>query len=607
MADGFDSERQHAEPTESAVLAGGDAAAAEAAAADSSRAAPGDPARDGPTSGGGSLNASSAGPALEVSRDGTDESAADAGSAADEGAAQPSASERGSGESVSAGGAGAEGQPESEDRSPQAAAPGEAQTAEAASTQPPDAGASGVPAGGAGAPAAPSGAGGIRAADGRPKSRSKRAPLPGPEVKRGAKKAPKKTTTQEKLATAERRQAERGRRPLDGVRVLDLSRLLPGPYASHILASFGAEVIKVEKPGEGDYMREFDPKSQGFNAAFLTINRGKQSLAIDLKNLAGKEAFIALANKSDVVLDGFRPGVMDRLGLGYESLRESNPRLIYAALTGYGQTGALAEEAGHDLNYIALAGMLDLLGEADGMPAVPGVQIADVAAGALPTVIGILLALQDRTRSGTGQMVDISMFDSILGLMPVQVANYTATKRRPRRGYERLFGRYACYGIYPVRNGRYVAVAALEPKFWEALCTAMNRPDLIEDQYAEGDAQEILKAELTRSFQKKDVNEWMEIFAEYDACVTEVREISRVVQDDGVAERDMVTPVRGKGNAVYEQLGVFPKLSDSPGYIQGDPPARGEHTRQLLRSLDYDDEKIDEMLAAEVVEQAGAG
>ena len=435
---------------------------------------------------------------------------------------------------------------------------------------------------------------------------TKRAPLPGPKIKRAKKKATKRTTTREKLVSAERHPVAHGRRPLDGIRVLDLSRLLPGPYASHILKSFGAEVIKIEKPGEGDYMRGYLPKTQGVNAAFLTINRGKKSLAVNLHDEKGKAAFIALVKESDVVIDGFRPGVMERLGLAYEQLKEVNPRLIYASLTGYGQTGPYSQMAGHDLNYMAFAGMLDLLGESDGMPAVPGVQIADVAAGALPTVIGILLALQQRTKTGEGQSIDISMFDSVIGLMPVQIANYTATKRRPKRGHERLFGRYACYNIYPVRNSRYLAVAALEPKFWEALCLAIDREDLIEDQYVEGDVQEILKAELTRTFQKKEVSEWMEIFAETDVCVTEVREISRVVQDDSVAERRMVTPIRGADGTVYEQLGVFPKLSETPGYVTGEVPARGGNTRELLESLDYAPERIDELMEAKVIEEPPA-
>ena len=433
---------------------------------------------------------------------------------------------------------------------------------------------------------------------------TKRAPLPGPEIKRAPKKTTEKTTTQEKLESAEQNEAEGGRRPLDGIRVLDLSRLLPGPYASHILASFGAEVIKVEKPGEGDYMREYLPQVQGFNATFLTINRGKRSIAVDLRKPAGKEVYRNLVQRSDVILDGFRPGVMDKLGLGYEDLSKLNPKIIYAALTGYGQTGPHAQWAGHDLNYLALSGMLDLLGDADGVPLVPGIQIADIAAGALPTVIGILLALQHRSKSKSGQMVDISMFDSLLGLMPAQIANYTATKRRPKRGHERLFGRYACYNIYPVRNGRFMVVAALEPKFWAALCTAIDREDLIQDQYVEGHAQDILIAELTRIFQKKQVDDWMEIFGEIDACVTEVREISRSVQDDNSTQRGLITPVRGKDGEVYEQLGVFPKLSDAPGYIAGDAPLRGEHTRQILRSLKYPAKQIDEMVAAKVIEES---
>ena len=434
---------------------------------------------------------------------------------------------------------------------------------------------------------------------------AKRAPLPGPEIKRAPKKSIEKTTTHEKLESAEQKEVEGGRRPLDGIRILDLSRLLPGPYASHILASFGADVIKIEKPGEGDYMREYLPQTQGFNATFLTINRGKRSISLDLRKPEGQEVFRALVERSDVVLDGFRPGVMEKMGLGYQALSEVNPKIIYAALTGYGQTGPNAQQAGHDLNYLALSGMLDLLGDGEGVPLVPGIQIADVAAGALPTVIGILLALQHRNKTKAGQLVDISMFDSLLGLMPVQIANYTATKRRPKRGQERLFGRYACYNIYPVRNGRFMVVAALEPKFWAALCKAIDREDLIQDQYVEGHAQDILIAELTRIFQKKQVDEWMEIFVDVDACVTEVREISRSVQDDHAAQRGLITPIRGKDGEVYEQLGVFPKLSDAPGYIAGDAPLRGQHTRQILRSLRYPAKQIDEMVAAKIVEESG--
>ena len=433
----------------------------------------------------------------------------------------------------------------------------------------------------------------------------KRKPLPGPKIKRAPKKSTRRATTKEKLAKAEKQPVRSGKRPLDGIRVLDLSRLLPGPYASHILASFGADVIKVEKPGEGDYMREYMPQLQGMGATFFTINRGKQSIAIDLSKDGGKEVFLALVKRTDVVLDGFRPGVMDRLGLGFEELRKTNPRLIYAALTGFGQTGPYADRAGHDLNYMALSGMLELLSDSSGVPLLPGVQLADVAAGALPAVIGILLAIQHRHKKRIGQMVDISMFDALLGMMPAQVANYSATKLRPKRGHERLFGRYACYNIYPVRNGRYISVAALEPRFWADLCNAIERPDLIADQYAEGHAQEVLKAELTRTFQKKQAEDWMEVFAESDACVCEVREIPRAVQDPAATRRGMITPVRGKDGEIYEQVGVFPKLSEAPGYVSGEAPRRGEHTRDILRRMKYTVKRIEALLEEGAIEEHG--
>ena len=433
----------------------------------------------------------------------------------------------------------------------------------------------------------------------------KRKPLPGPKIKRAPKKSVRRTTTKEKLATAEKETITPGKRPLDGVRILDLSRLLPGPYASHILANFGADVIKVERPGEGDYMREHMPELQGMGATFFTINRGKRSIAIDLRHEQGKEIFRAMVKRADVVLDGFRPGVMERLGLGYDQLTKVNPRLIYAALTGFGQSGPYTDRAGHDLNYLALSGMLELLADEDGVPLLPGVQIADIAAGALPTVIGVLLALQHRQKRRVGQMVDIAMFDSLIGLMPVQIANYSATKLRPRRLHERLFGKYACYNIYPVRNGRYLSVAALEPHFWEDLCHAIDRPDLIDDQYADGHAQDVLKAELTRTFQKKQVEDWMEIFSESDACVSEVREIPRAVQDPAVAHRGMITPVRGKDGEIYEQIGVFPKLAKTPGYVSGEAPNRGEHTRQILRQMKYKVRRIEELLNEGAIEEYG--
>jgi crotonobetainyl-CoA:carnitine CoA-transferase CaiB-like acyl-CoA transferase len=427
--------------------------------------------------------------------------------------------------------------------------------------------------------------------------------LPGPMIQSAAKKSARRTTAEPVTPIAALKPIKIGIRPLDGIRVLDLSRLLPGPYASSMLANFGAEVIKIERPGEGDYARDSHPQINGVGAVFETINRGKKSVALDLKYAKGKDAFLALVRKADIVIDGFRPGVMDGLGLGYKKLHRLNPKLIYAALTGYGQDGPYSNLAGHDLNYIALGGMLDLVGSTGGMPSIPGAQIADVAAGSLPTVIGILLALHSRKSTGKGQMVDIAMLDAVLGLLPGQVADYTATKRKPKRCNERLFGRYACYNIYPARNGRYLAVGALEPKFWKALCEALGRDDLIEDQYADGDRQQVVMAELTRVFQKKEIVEWMEIFEGKDVCVTEVRDVSHAVQDEHIRQRHMIVPTRTKDGGVYEQLGVFPKLSSTPGAVSGDSPARGEHTKEVLRSVGYTVKSIDELVKRKIAEQ----
>ncbi len=430
--------------------------------------------------------------------------------------------------------------------------------------------------------------------------------MPGPIIKRATKKATKMAAAEPKSPKVAQKPRKIGSRPLDGIRVLDLSRLLPGPYASAILANFGAEVIKIEKPGEGDYARGGQPQINGKGAVFETINRGKKSVALNLKDDKGKEAFLVLTEKADIVIDGFRPGVMDGLDLGYNKLRRLNPKLIYAALTGYGQDGLYSQLAGHDLNYISLSGMLDLIGNNEGAPLMPGAQIADVAAGSLPTVIGILLALQARNAGGKGQMVDIAMLDGVLGLLPVQVADYTATKRKPKRGNERLFGRYACYNIYPARNGRYLSLGALEPKFWQNLCRVLEREDLVEDQYTEGDRQQVLMAELTRIFQKKEVSDWMEIFEDEDVCIAEVRDIAQAVQDEHLFQREMIIPTRTKDGDAYEQLGVFPKLSSTPGAVCGDSPARGEHTREVLLAIGYPVERIDELIACKAAEEPHA-
>src|SRR5262249_21464128 len=320
---------------------------------------------------------------------------------------------------------------------------------------------------------------------------------------------------------ARHRRALHVMRPLDGITVLDLTRLLPGAAATQILANFGADVIKIEEPGRGDYAREMPP-------VFQMVNRGKKSAVLDLKDASGQQAFLRLAERSDIVMEGFRPGVMDRLGLGYPTLRERNVRLIYVALTGYGQDGPYAQMAGHDINYLALGGVLE-------PPTISSVQIADLAAGALEAVVGTLLALEARHRTGRGQFVDVAMLDGVAALQVIPLALHTAG------GSNVLAGRYACYNIYQARDGRWIAVGALEPKFWATLCRGLGCESFIPDQFAEGPRQAEILAALACMFRTKDAREWFEHFKDVDACVTPAQDLDEVLADPQLRHREMLT------------------------------------------------------------------
>lgn len=358
-------------------------------------------------------------------------------------------------------------------------------------------------------------------------------------------------------------------RPLDGLVVLDLTRLLPGAAATMQLANFGAQVIKIEEPKHGDYARTIPPYLEGEGAVFHMINRGKKSVALDLKSDTGRAALLKLAETADVLVESFRPGAMARLRLGYETLRARNPRLIYVSITGYGQHGPLADLAGHDINYLALGGALDLNGASGGPPTIPGIQIADLAGGAMQAVTGVLLALAARARTGRGQAVDVSMVDGVAWLLPVVLGLYAATGEPPARGGGLLTGRYACYRVYEAADGRWIAVGALEPKFWQALCRALECEQFIPDQFAEGPRREEIIAGLARIFRMHTAEDWFERLRPADACVTPVRNVAEVAAHFGLSRGDSV---------------IAPRLSDTPGRLGGPPPRLGEHTRAVLEA-----------------------
>jgi alpha-methylacyl-CoA racemase len=394
-------------------------------------------------------------------------------------------------------------------------------------------------------------------------------------------------------------------RPLSDVKILDLTRLLPGDFCTLLLADLGADVIKVEDTGPGDYVR-WAPPYYGTDeqtplgtrsAIYLALNRNKRSIRLDLKHEGGRQALLKLTESADILVESFRPGVLERLGVGYEVLRQANPALVYCPITGYGQDGPNRDRAGHDMNYLGLNGILGLTGEAGGPPIQSAAQIADLGGGGLTAAVGILAALQDARRSGEGQIVDVSMTDGSLAWLVMEAARYFASGEVPRRGETLLAGGIICYRPYEAADG-WVTCGALEPKFWQAFCRGVGREDLIQHQFEPPGSEP--HREVAEIFRTRTREEWRAFNDEHDAMIEPILNLDEALESQLVREREMVVSYEQPELGEVRQLGFPIKLSRTPATIARPAPALGEHTNEVLTEGGYSSEEV------QALEESGA-
>ncbi len=383
--------------------------------------------------------------------------------------------------------------------------------------------------------------------------------------------------------------------PLASLKVLDFSTLLPGPFASLLLADMGAEVLRIESPTRLDLLRALPPHDQGTSASHAYLNRNKRSLALDLKQAEALEIVRALVKNYDIVLEQFRPGVMERLGLGYEALKAINPRLIYVSITGYGQTGPYKDRAGHDINYLALAGVASHTGRQDSGPLPLGVQVADVGGGSLHAVVGLLAAVIARQQSGEGQYLDVSMTDCSFSLNAMVGAGYLACGVEPAWESHVLNGG-SFYDYYRSRDGRWMSVGSLEPAFMQQLCEALGRPELA----ALGMSPE-LKIALRVEFERRSFEELCELFAGVDACVEPVLNLSEAVEHPQLKARGVVSQVPRGDGSTQAQLACPLKFSQGLPAPRHIGVAVGAHSDEVLAELGVSARRIEQLRQTRVV------
>jgi len=399
--------------------------------------------------------------------------------------------------------------------------------------------------------------------------------------------------------------------PLEGITVLDLTRLAPGPYCTMMLADLGADVIKIEEPGpptgrraeQAGGLSPVPPPHSDVNrhAPHWALNRNKKTIGLNLKHDEARQIFYRLAERADVVVEEFRPGVAKRLGIDYDTLRQRNSRLIYCAVTGYGQSGPYKDLVGHDINYISMAGCLGLIGAKGGPPVIPHNIIADFAGGGLHGAIGVLAALMARERTGRGQFVDIAMTDGVYSLLVSQLSAYFATGTVPHRGETQLDGGVHYYNIYETHDGKWLSIGSIEPWFYANLCKALGRDDLLACEFVEGEQREALQRTLSDIFKTKSREEWFDLLSRHDICVGKVYDLNETEHDPHLRARQMIVEVDHPQAGKVKQVGISVKLSETPGQIRFLAAPMGAHTDEILTAIGYSQEKVAELRAAGAV------
>jgi len=388
---------------------------------------------------------------------------------------------------------------------------------------------------------------------------------------------------------------------LDDIRVLDLSWQGPGPYCTMMLADMGADVIRVQEPGlsgrrasaagAATMVSRDDPTRLAYSAH----ERNKRSITINLKHDGGREAFYKLVKTSDVLVEGFRPGVSQRLKIDYVTLKGINPGLVYCSISGFGQDGPYSKYVGHDINYISIAGALGCIGGKGGPPAIPINLVADFGGGAMHAAYGILTALHSRDKTGKGQHVDISLADSVMSLLSAVVSGYFQTGVQPRRSEMLLNGGVPHYNVYETSDGKYLSIGCLEPWFYENLCRALGREDFIPHQNTEGEKRDEIFRTFREIFNTRTRDEWFDFLIDKEICVGKVYDFEEIFNDPQLLYRKMVAEIEHPTLGKIKQAGISVKLSETPGEIKKLAAVRGEHTGEVLESLGYSAQSIEEM------------